>query len=212
VKLFAPGAFRKSLRRAVIADDYARLVERDFEQEVQLAGASLRWTGSWYEAEVAIDARGTEDADASLLERISRRLHRYRRMGHDLKVTPARYVPVDIELAVCVRPHYLRGHVEAALLDVFSNRSLPDGRFGLFHPDNLTFGQGIFVSKLVAAAQGVAGVESVRVVALHRHGEDGHGELDDGILRLGPLEVAQLDSDPSFPEHGRVKLIIGGGR
>ena len=49
-----------------------------------------------------------------------------------------------------------------ALLDVFSNRLLPDGRRGFFHPDNLTFGAGIFVSRMVAAAQAVAGVMEVR--------------------------------------------------
>jgi lauroyl/myristoyl acyltransferase len=35
-------------------------------------------------------------------------------------------------MIVCVLPHYLRGHVEAALLEVFSNRVLPDGRRGWY--------------------------------------------------------------------------------
>src|SRR6185295_18812234 len=134
-KLFAPGAFRKVLQRAIIADDYARLVERDFADEVQRAGAALRWTGSWFEAQAAVDARGAEEAPAKLLDRIERRLHRYRRMGHDVKAVSARLVPLDLELVVCVRPHYLRGHVEAALREVFSDHALPDGRLGFFHPD-----------------------------------------------------------------------------
>jgi hypothetical protein len=95
---------------------------------------------------------------------------------------------------------------------VFSNRALPDGRFGFFHPDNLTFGDGIYLSKLVALAQAVPGVESVQVTRLQRLGEGDHGEREEGVLRLGPLEVAQLDNDPGFPEHGTLKLKIGGGR
>jgi hypothetical protein len=209
-KLFAPGAFRNDLQRAVIADDYARLAERNYK--VQRAAASLRWTGSWYAAQVAIDPLGSETASEGLLHRIERDLHRYRRMGHDLEVRQAVYVPLEIELQVCVLPHYLRGHIEAALLDVFSSRRLRDGQFGFFHPDNLTFGEGIYLSKLVAAAQAVPGVESAQVTVLQRLGEGDHGELDEGILRLSPLEVAQLDNDPSFPERGTLKLKIGGGR
>jgi predicted phage baseplate assembly protein len=208
-KLFAPGAFRKE-QRAVIADDYARQAEHNVK--VQHAGASLRWTGSWYAAHVAVDALGSEPADEPLLDDIKRSLYRYRRMGHDLEVRQARYVPLEIELQVCVLPHYLRGHVEAALRDVFSNRALPDGGLGFFHPDNLTFGEGIYLSKLVAVAQAVPGVESVQVTCLQRLGEGDRGERKEGILRLGPLEVAQLDHDPSFPEHGTLKLNMGGGR
>lgn len=121
-------------------------------------------------------------------------------------------MPLDIELLVCVLPHYLRGHVKAELLDVFSNRMLPDGRLGFFHPDNLTFGEGIYLSKLVAVVQAVAGVESVAVNKLERLSEGPNDEIKNGILPLGPLEIARLDNDPSFPENGRLTLILGGGR
>ena len=136
----------------------------------------------------------------------------YRRIGHDLEVEPARYVPVELVLRVRVLPHYLRGHVKAALLDVFSNRVLPDGRLGFFHPDRLTFGEGLYVSHIVAAAQAVQGVESVRVTKLNRLFEQPNSELENGVLSLGPLEVARLDNDPSFPEHGILTLLLCGGR
>jgi hypothetical protein len=133
-------------------------------------------------------------------------------MGHDLKIVTARLVPLDIAITVCVLPHYLRGHVETALLEVFSTGVLPDGRLGLFHPDNLTFGDGIYLSKLVAAAQAVTGVESARVTTLKRLYEDPNHEIENGLLPLSPLEVAQLEKDPSFPEHGTLTLTMGGGR
>ncbi len=211
-KLFAPRAFQKTLRRAITADDYARLAERNPRVEIQRAGASLRWTGSWYAAQVAIDPLGSETAARQQLDQSAGYLHRYRRAGHDLEVRPARYVPLKIELAVCVLPHYLRGHVEAALLEVLGTHDLADGRRGFFHPDNLTFGEGIYLSKLLAAAQAVTGVESVRVTTFQRLGEGDNGEIDNGILPLGPFEIAQLDNDPSFPEHGTLKLTMGGGR
>lgn len=211
-KLLAPHAFRQEIERAVIADDYAALAARDFSAQVQRAAATLRWNGSWYEALVAVDEFGKEHADFATLSAIYRSLHRYRRIGHDVTVRSARLVPLSIELRVCVHPHYLRGHVETALLDVFSNRILPDGRKGFFHPDNLSFGDGIYLSRLVASAQAVEGVDSVQVTKLERAGEGPSNEIDDGLLPLGPLEIAQVDNDPSFPEQGTFTLTIGGGR
>jgi hypothetical protein len=210
VKLFAPHAFRKELQRAIIADDYARLAEQ--HARLQRAAATLRWTGSWYEVLLAIDPAGKLEADESLLLEIAGSLYRYRRIGHDLVVKPARYVPLDIAMTVCVLPHYLRGHIKAALLDLFSNRTLPDGRRGFFHPDNLTFGEGIHLSKLVEAAQAVSGVESVTMTKLERLFEGPNRELENGILPLGPLEIARLDNDPNFPEHGRLVSDVRGGR
>ena len=124
----------------------------------------------------------------------------------------ARHVPLDIELMVCVLPSYLRGHVKAALLDVFSNRRLIDGRLGIFHADNVSFGDGIYLSTLVAAAQAVPGVESVRGTKLQRIYESANSEIANGVLPLGPLEIARLDNDPSFPENGRLRLDVRGGR
>jgi hypothetical protein len=212
VKLFAPHAFRRRLERAITAQDYATIVMRDFADKVQRATAVLRWMGSWYEVLVAVDARQTTEIDPALLDEIAAHLYRYRRIGHDLVVKPAYYVPLDIALDVCVQPHFLRGHVKAALLAVFSNRRLPDGRIGFFHPDNLSFGQGVFLSQLVATAQAVPGVESVAVSKLQRLFAGPNDEIKNGVLPLGPLEVARLDSDPSFPENGLFTLNLRGGR
>jgi hypothetical protein len=211
-KLFAPHAFRQRLERAITAEDYAAIALREFGNRVQRAAATLRWNGSWYEMLVAVDPSGKEEADPALLEEITARLHRYRRIGHNLVVKSARRVPLDIELIVCVLPSYLRGHVKAALLEVFSNRRLTDGRLGMFHADNLSFGDGIYLSALVAAAQAVPGVESVKVTTLQRLYEPANGEIENGVLPLGPLEIARLDNDPSFPENGRLRLDMRGGR
>lgn len=211
-KLFAPHAFRQHLERAITAEDYAVIVLREFGNRVQRAAATLRWNGSWYEMLVAVDPLGKEEADPALLEGITARLHRYRRIGHNLVVKSARRVPLDIELIVCVLPNYLRGHVKAALLDVFSNRRLKDGRLGLFHVDHLTFGDDIYLSTLIAAAQAVPGVESVKVTKLQRLYEPANSEIANGVLPLGPLEIARLDNDPSFPENGRLRLDVRGGR
>jgi hypothetical protein len=210
VRLFAPHAFRTELARAVTAEDYARLAQR--HPSVQRAAAELRWNGSWYEVLVAVDPLGRAEADAALLAEIDRYLYRFRRIGHDVAVRQADHVPLDVVLDVCVAADFLRGHVKAALLDRFSTRRLADGSLGFFHPDAMSFGQGIALSKLVAAAQSVPGVRSVAVSRLERLFEGPHGEIEQGVLPIGAMEVARLDNDPDFPEHGRIRFDLRGGR
>ena len=64
----------------------------------------------------------------------------------------------------------------------------------------------------MAAAQAVPGVESVQVTKLQRQFAAADRELENGVLPFGPLEVARLDNDPSFPEHGKLTLDMQGGR
>jgi hypothetical protein len=211
-KLFAPRAFRDPLKiqRTIIADDYALIAGRN--SAIQRAAASLVWTGSWYEADVAVDPLGSENADGALLRQITRQLLPCRRIGHDLRVKPAHYVPLDLKLAICVLPNYQRAHVKAALLDVFGDRALAGGKTGFFHPDNLTFGEGIFLSKIIATAQAVTGVASVVVTRFQRLFESANGELAAGVLALGTDEIAQLDNDPNWPERGKLEIELCGGR
>lgn len=211
VRLFAPHSFRRVLARAVTAEDYVTIVERDFEQ-VQRAAATLRFTGSHTEVLVAVDQAAVTQARPELIAQITRHLERYRRIGHDVMVVTSVDVPLDLEVIVCVLPEYLSGHVEAAVRDALSARQNLDGTRGLFHPDNLSFGEGVYVSRIVAAVQAIDGVESVRVSRLERLFEGSLTEIELGILELGPFEVARLDNDPSLPENGRLTLDMRGGR
>ena len=211
-KLRAPYLIRHRLERAVTPADYAAIVRRDFRAHVQRAAAVFRWNGVNAEVLVAIDAIGASDADEELLCRIDRHLQRYRRIGHDLHVVRAEHVPLLLELKVCVKPGHLRAHVKAALLAAFGNRALPNDQRGFFHPDSLTFGEGVFVSRIVALAQSVDGVESSVVSRLERLFEGPNGELEAGSLPLGILEIARLDNDPDFPENGQLLLVLEGGR
>ncbi len=211
-KLRAPHLFRHRLERAITAADYAAIVMRDFPAQVQRAAAVIRWNGLAPLVIVAVDARGRSEPDAKLLCRIGQHLERYRRIGHDVQVLPARHVPLNIEMCIDVKPEYVRGHVHAALLDALGSRKLAGGGSGFFHPDNLSFGVGVYLSLLVAVAQAVQGVESVIVTRFKRLYDGPADELAKGVLSLGPMEVARLDNDPSFPEHGKLKLVMRGGR
>ena len=118
----------------------------------------------------------------------------------------------EIELQVCVNPGYFRARVRDALLSVFSNRTLPGGGRGLFHPDTFTFGQSVYLSTLLAAAQSVAGVDSVSAITFQRQNNPATNVVRAGVLPMGGLEIARLDNDPNFPEHGAFRLVTEGGK
>ena len=123
-----------------------------------------------------------------------------------------RFVSLQIEMHVCIKPDYFRTDVEAAILEIFSNQVLPDSRRGLFHPDNFTFGQTVYLSPLIAAAQAVDGVASVEVTVFQREGQDDVKPLQNGFLPMGRLEIARCDNDPNFAERGVFVLNVGGGK
>lgn len=113
-------------------------------------------------------------------------------------------------LLICVKSGYFRSDVGQALLRVFSNRTLPDGRRGFFHPDNFTFGRPLYLSRVYEAALAVGGVESVGVQNLQRWGKKSQGEVVAEVLTVGPYEVIRLDNDPNFPENGKIEFVWRG--
>jgi predicted phage baseplate assembly protein len=207
-RLMAPEGLRSRRERAVTADDYAELAMRD-HPSLQRAAGALRWTGSWYEALVVIDPLGSEEASPALRCAVERRLERYRRIGHDLRVEGARYVPLHVIMKVCAKPEFLRAHVRKAVMDALVGTAAAPG---FFHPDHLTFGQAVSLSALVAAVQAVPGVLDVQVTLLARMFEGDRGEIDDGELTVGPLEIVRLDNDPARPENGVIEIEMRGGR
>ncbi len=208
VRLYAPQAFRTQ-ERAVTEADYAAAAER--HPEVQKAAATRRWTGSWHTTFLTIDRTRGLPVDATFEATLRRFLERFRLAGHDLEIEGPRFVPLDVALRVCVAPGYFRANVRQALRETFSSGDLPGGGRGFFHPDNFTFGQPIFLSRIVAAAMAVPGVTWVDVVRFQRWGQLPRGERERGSIDFGRLEIARLDNDPSQPENGRIDFAMEGG-
>ncbi|MDX2216062.1 MAG: putative baseplate assembly protein [Oculatellaceae cyanobacterium bins.114] len=212
VRQRAPSAFR-SQERAVTPEDYAAWAERF--PGVQRAAATLRWTGSWYTVFVTVDRFGRAEVDDEFNEfktRLQRYLERYRMMGHDLKVEAPVYVPLEIEMQVCIKPGYFASTVKQALLEIFSDRILANGQRGIFHPDQFSFGQTVYLSPLYAAAQAVDGVASAKITVFQRQGKPDSLALENGKLELERLEIAQLENNPNYPDRGVFRILTEGGR
>ena len=210
VRKNAPQAFRIQ-ERAVTQEDYAEVAER--KTGIQDAEATFRWTGSWHTVFTTVDREGGLEVDDDFETGMLDHLERYRMAGYDLNVDAPRYVPLQIEMQVCVKPEYFRSDVKQDLLEVFSNGIRRDGQRNVFHPDNFSFGQTVYLSPLYAAAMAVPGVQSVHVTNFQRQDDTiDPAPLDDGKLVLDRLEIARLDNDPNFAERGIFKLQMGGGK
>jgi hypothetical protein len=205
----APQAFLTQ-GRAVTMADYDAMTE--LNPQVQRAASNLRWTGSWYTVFVAVEPKGGGNVEQPLAKAIKRGLERYRLAGQDLEVDSPQYVSLEIGLTICVDPDYFRSDVQRALLTVLSNSCLPNGERGIFHPDRFTFGQTVYLSPIYAAARSVAGVVSVTATTFQPQGVDTDQYLLAGEMKLGPLQVARLDNDRNYPDHGQLTLAMEGGR
>jgi hypothetical protein len=161
---------------------------------------------------VTVDRAGGLPVDADFEPLIARHVDRYRMAGHDTEFNDPVHVSLEIDLLVCVQASHFRSDVRAGLAEVLGNRTLPDGRRGLFHPDNLSFGQTVYLSPLYAAARQVAGVASVQVTRFQRQGTVDPLPLSQGFMPLARLEIPRLDNDPNFPEHGVLRLTLFGGK
>lgn len=215
VRISAPQAFRVQ-QRAVTEADYAEVAQR--HPEVQRAVGSLRWTGSWHTMFVTVDRRGGRPVDEEFSEALASFLERFRLAGYDLRIEGPIFVPLDIVMTVCVKPGFLASNVKAALLEVFSSRDLPDGRRGFFHPDSFSFGQPVYLSRIIAAAMAVPGVQWVdteeaagKPNRFRRWGQAPRDEWEEGLIAMERLEIARLDNDPSQPENGKIDFQMLGG-
>jgi hypothetical protein len=206
----APFAFRENQLRAVTPDDYALQAAR--YAGVQRAVGSLRWTGSWHTMFVSVDRFGGGTLHPEFERNLRGFLEPLRMAGLDLEIDPPRSVALEVTFRVQVRPGYFRDHVATALLERFNRQRTPDGQPGLFHPDRFTFGQTLYLSPWVAAAQSVEGVESVEVVTFQRRDAPGDAPRAAGFITVGRFEVPMLDNNPDFPERGTFEVLMEGGK
>jgi hypothetical protein len=189
--------------------DYEAVTMRN--PDVQRAAATLRWTGSWHTVFLTVDRYDGRLLDPALEAALTAHVDRYRMAGHDLEFDHPRFVSLEVELFVCVAADHFRSDVKRRLLDVLSDRDLPDGRRGLFHPDHFSFGQPVYLSPILAAARDVPGVASAKVVVFQRQGTPSSGPIDEGRLELGRLEIGRLANNPNFPEQGVLRVELSGG-
>ncbi len=205
---YAPFSYQSQLR-CVTEDDYGYAAAQ--LPGVREARGTLRWTGSWYTAFVSVDA---PSVIAGLVEEAKGGLNLLRMMGTDLLVEGAQLIGLRIEMDICVEPDHFQGDVFAALMHVFLSGDRCNGQPGLLNPIHFTFGQSVYASPLVAAAQAVDGVRAATLTVFARM--DAPAGAPDGVaqgyLTMGRLEIARCDNDPNHLDHGVFVLHMDGGK
>ena len=165
----APEAYRARQLRAVTTQDYVNRAQE--VAGVSRAAATYLWTGSWRTVRLAIDPAGTTELVPELSAAVAEvPFEAVRLIGEDLEIRPPRYVPLRIDIVLCLHPDFWPETVRYVLEQEFSDGYTPDGRTGFFHPDTWTFGQRIRKSELAGRVHQVLGVapQSYRVGSLQR--------------------------------------------
>ncbi len=205
----APFAFRTQLR-AVTQGDYGTMAAQD--PAIQEARGTFRWTGSWYTTFVSVDSVAANGPDTTLVQDTTTRLNRLRRMGTDLEVEGAVLVGLRITMQICVDDDFIQADVRGAVMELFTTGNLCTGQRGLLDPANFTFGQTIYASPFIAAAQAVEGVDSVRLTVFERMDTPSTAGMQNGYLMMGRLEIARCDNDPDRLDLGVITLQADGGK
>ena len=214
---FAPATFKKSLV-ALTAADFQEAAQgyRDADgvQVIQRVQAAFRWTGSWLTATLAVDPVGTTKLPSEREKELLAFLDSRRLAGYDVEVTgKPNFVPVELVIEICLKPAFRADKIETRIRQVLGTAELSGGGVGFFHPDNFTFGQSLYVSRIFDAIGTVEGVRASRIVRLCRYRAANFNSqtvdnLKQGFLKVGPEEIIRLDNDRNFPENGTLLLLI----
>ncbi|MGN6105668.1 MAG: putative baseplate assembly protein [Kofleriaceae bacterium] len=204
----APEAYRARQLRAVTLADYVARAEE--LPGVQRAAARYLWTGSWRTVRVTIDPAGTETLSPELAAEVAAHLEALRLIGEDLEVRAPVFVPLRVELTVCLRDDAWPDDLRFAIEEELSVGWTRDGRRGLFHPDQWTFGQALHVSEIAGRLVKLPGVAHLAGARISRWNAAAPG--DGRHVEVGPSEILQVHNDPDHMERGFIELQLVGGR
>lgn len=202
VKMRAPQKWRAEPRRAVRPEDYSAIIGR--KDWVQRANSVSRWTGSWQTDFVSADPVGSVTYSGAMRRELAEEIDCIRLASRDARPAEPDYIDIDIEVIVCIA----RGFYEGDVLEDLREALEPPG---LFSPDNFTFGQPLYRSRLEAAAQavpGVAHVEDIRVRVLGRDTE--WRSFSETALFAGPGQIIRLQNDYDRATLGLLRITSVG--
>jgi hypothetical protein len=207
----APEAYRARQLRAITLADYVARAEE--VPGVSRAMARYAWTGSWRTVRVVIDPEGTSVLEPTLADQVAAHLESVRLIGEDIELRPPRFVPIEIDVSLCVCSDVWPEDLRAVLEQEFSDGYTPDGRRGFFHPDAWTFGQTLHASEIEGRLQQIAGVDHVISIDMRRFGRPPSTTVPGpAALEVAVDEIIEAQNDPDHFERGRIDFDLQGGR
>jgi len=202
VRLHAPYAFRRQKEQCITAEDYATMAMR--YPGVLQAAARIRYAGLWHIAVIYVRRDNFELLSPEFRTRLNDFMQRYRQAGYELAFSDPYFIPLVVELKVYLKAGQRAFIVQAALNKVLSSQTNADGSKGFFHPADFALGQPVYRSNLVALLMATPGVDHVEVLKFGR----ADGEANVAEIPIGPLELAELQNDPTKPNRGVLTLEV----
>jgi hypothetical protein len=206
----APEAFRARQLRAVTLADYIRRAEE--VPGVSRAVARYAWTGSWRAVRLVIDPVGVDVLDPQLAADVAAHLEAVRLIGEDLEIRPPRFVPLEIEIDLCLHADFWPEDVRWVLQQEFSAGWTPDGRMGFFHPDAWSFGQALHRSQIAGRLETIAGIEHIGEIRMRRFNRPPPPVAAPEMLEVAFDEIFLVKNNPDQRELGFITFNLGGGR
>jgi hypothetical protein len=108
-------------------------------------------------------------------------------------------VPLDLDVVVDAQPYAQADLLRDAVVNAVA------GQGGLLDPDRSGLGGDLHLADLYQAVTGVQGVAAARVTRFRRLSPGAPERLDQGVIAIGPEEVARIDSE------GLLTVTVCGG-
>lgn len=203
-----PEAYLYNQSRAITLADYiARATE---VPGVSNAAALYMWTGSWRTVRVVIDPAGTTVLSETLRAAVEQHLDAVHLIGEDVEVRAPEFVPLIIEVAVCISSDYWIDDVKPVIEQAFCNSYTEDGEPAFFNPDRWTFGQAVYASQIEGVLTKISGVEHVISIEMTRWWNQSVASHE--VMLMAPEEIVLVENDPSRMERGSITFTYQGGR
>jgi hypothetical protein len=205
-----PEAYRARQLRAVTLADY--IARAEAVPGVARAVASYAWTGSWRTVRLVVDPTGRLDLPPDLVAAVQAAIESQRLIGEDIEIRAPRFVPLTLEVTLCLLPHAWPEDLHAVLEQEFSAGYTPDGRMGFFHPDAWTFGQAIHRSQIAGRIDAIPGVSHIVAISMRRFDTATAGDPQAERIEMAFDEIALVLNDPDQMERGSITFDLKGGR
>lgn len=192
---------------AISTSDYVTLLEQLPEVAGVFARAFTREVRSVIRCTVLLRDSDTLDSDEMLRRwaQVRRRLEEIRLLGFDVEAIPPVWIPLDLDLDVdaasYAQPDLLRDAVVAAI----------GGNGGLLDPDRTGLGGDVQLASLYQAVLAVEGVTAVRVKRFRRLAPRAPEQLSEGVIPIGPEEVATIAGGLRPGSKGLLTVTVCGG-
>ena len=157
--------------------------------------------GAWATTFVSADPKVAFEISDERMAELTARMGAVRQVGRPVIVRQPVFVPLDLQIAICVSPGYAFGDVQQRVI-----KALAPQQGGFFDPDHLTFGQPLRRADLEAAIAGVPGVRAVFDIAIRQRGLTGWQLFTGDQITAAGSHILKVENDPDRPGQGSIRV------